>query len=44
MVNVDGAPVTLSVSGGVLIGGLILGWLRQATQRLPVRHNRHNGL
>ncbi|MCK8074044.1 aspartate-alanine antiporter [Vibrio sp. 1CM23M] len=28
VVNVDGAPVTLSVSGGVLIGGLILGWLR----------------
>ncbi|MFS1983020.1 aspartate-alanine antiporter [Vibrio breoganii] len=27
-VNVDGAPVTLSVSGGVLIGGLVLGWLR----------------
>ncbi|MGR5091964.1 aspartate-alanine antiporter [Vibrio maritimus] len=27
-VNIDGAPVTLSVSGGVLIGGLVLGWLR----------------
>ncbi|MEZ9835553.1 aspartate-alanine antiporter, partial [Vibrio breoganii] len=27
-VNVDGAPVTRSVSGGVLIGGLVLGWLR----------------
>jgi putative transport protein len=26
--NIDGAPVTLSVSGGVLIGGLVLGWLR----------------
>jgi len=27
-VKVGGVPVTLSVSGGVLIGGLILGWLR----------------
>jgi putative transport protein len=27
-VNVGGVPVTLSVSGGVLIGGLVLGWLR----------------
>ncbi len=27
-VTIGGAPVTLSVSGGVLIGGLILGWLR----------------
>ncbi|MFA0085277.1 aspartate-alanine antiporter [Vibrio sp. 10N.261.51.F12] len=27
-VNISGAPVTLSVSGGVLIGGLVLGWLR----------------
>jgi len=27
-VKVGGVPVTLSVSGGVLIGGLVLGWLR----------------
>jgi putative transport protein len=27
-VNIGGVPVTLSVSGGVLIGGLVLGWLR----------------
>jgi putative transport protein len=27
-VTVGGVPVTLSVSGGVLIGGLVLGWLR----------------
>ncbi|OBQ46492.1 transporter [Halodesulfovibrio spirochaetisodalis] len=27
-VDVGGVPITLSVSGGVLIGGLILGWLR----------------
>ena len=26
--NVGGVPLTLSTSGGVLIGGLILGWLR----------------
>ena len=26
--NVGGIPLTLSTSGGVLIGGLILGWLR----------------
>jgi putative transport protein len=27
-VKIGGVPVTLSVSGGVLIGGLVLGWLR----------------
>jgi putative transport protein len=27
-VKIDDVPVTLSVSGGVLIGGLVLGWLR----------------
>jgi putative transport protein len=27
-VTVGGVPITLSVSGGVLIGGLVLGWLR----------------
>jgi putative transport protein len=27
-VKVGGVPITLSVSGGVLIGGLVLGWLR----------------
>lgn len=27
-VKVGGAPLTLSVSGGVLFGGLVLGWLR----------------
>lgn len=26
--TIDGVPLTLSASGGVLIGGLILGWLR----------------
>ncbi|MGB5424895.1 MAG: aspartate-alanine antiporter [Desulfobacterales bacterium] len=26
--RIGGVPVTLSVSGGVLIGGLVLGWLR----------------
>ena len=26
--NIGGVPLTLSTSGGVLIGGLILGWLR----------------
>jgi len=26
--KIGGVPVTLSVSGGVLIGGLVLGWLR----------------
>jgi len=27
-VKIGGVPITLSVSGGVLIGGLVLGWLR----------------
>jgi putative transport protein len=27
-VTIGGVPITLSVSGGVLIGGLVLGWLR----------------
>jgi len=27
-INIASVPITLSVSGGVLIGGLILGWLR----------------
>ncbi|MCH2176179.1 MAG: aspartate-alanine antiporter [Lentisphaeria bacterium] len=27
-VKLGGVPITLSVSGGVLIGGLVLGWLR----------------
>ena len=27
-VKIGGVPLTLSVSGGVLIGGLVLGWLR----------------
>ncbi len=27
-VKVGGVPITISVSGGVLIGGLVLGWLR----------------
>jgi len=27
-IKVGGVPITLSVSGGVLIGGLVLGWLR----------------
>ncbi|MCZ8498892.1 hypothetical protein O9929_16145 [Vibrio lentus] len=46
VVNVDGAPVTLSVSGGVLIGGLILVG-RFGTIYVPTfvsSANRHNGL
>jgi putative transport protein len=27
-VTIGGVPITLSVSGGVLLGGLVLGWLR----------------
>lgn len=37
-VKVGGVPITLSVSGGVLIGGLILGWARSVRPtfgRLP---------